>query len=64
MAKSEGADYEAWRAAAEKALRGRPVDSLTWRTPGSEATLHRARRPRHAMKPRSLTANAPRFGST
>ena len=33
MAKSEGADYEAWRAAAAKALRGQPVDSLTWHTP-------------------------------
>ena len=33
MAKSEGADFEAWRAAAEKALRGQPVDSLTWHTP-------------------------------
>ena len=33
MAKSEGADYETWLAAAAKALRGKPVDSLVWRTP-------------------------------
>ena len=33
MAMSEGADYEAWRAAAVKALRGEPVDSLVWHTP-------------------------------
>jgi len=33
MAKSEGADYRAWLAAAAKALRGQPVDSLVWHTP-------------------------------
>jgi methylmalonyl-CoA mutase len=33
MAKTEGADYQAWLAAAAKALRGRPVDSLVWHTP-------------------------------
>ena len=33
MTKSEGADYEAWLAAAAKALRGKPVDSLVWHTP-------------------------------
>ena len=33
MAKSEGADYQAWLAAAAKALRGQPVDTLVWHTP-------------------------------
>ena len=33
MAKTEGADYQAWLAAAAKALRGKPVDSLVWHTP-------------------------------
>ena len=33
MAKSERADYQAWLAAAAKALRGPPVDSLVWHTP-------------------------------
>src|SRR5271166_1596282 len=33
MAKSERADYQAWLAAAAKALRGQPVDSLVWHTP-------------------------------
>jgi len=33
MEKSEGANYGAWAAAAEKALRGQPIDSLVWHTP-------------------------------
>ena len=33
MAKTEDADYQAWLAAAAKALRGKPVDSLVWHTP-------------------------------
>ncbi len=33
MVKSEDADYGAWLAAAARALRGQPVDSLVWHTP-------------------------------
>jgi methylmalonyl-CoA mutase len=33
MASNESAAYPAWQAAAEKSLRGKPVDSLTWQTP-------------------------------
>ena len=33
MATTDDARLAAWRAAAEKSLRGKPVDSLTWQTP-------------------------------
>jgi methylmalonyl-CoA mutase len=33
MATNDDARLAAWRAAAEKSLRGKPVDSLTWQTP-------------------------------
>ncbi len=33
MAKSEGAEYQAWVAASAKALRGQSVDNLVWHTP-------------------------------
>jgi methylmalonyl-CoA mutase len=33
MEPSEGAEYRAWAAAAAKALRGQPVESLIWHTP-------------------------------
>jgi methylmalonyl-CoA mutase len=33
MASNDNPDYQVWQAAAEKALHGKPVDSLTWHTP-------------------------------